>query len=218
MKLLKTKNKEIELELYESLEDLPLFNWHKMQEKNDVNWLRYNFDGRQALIQDDRMILLKKKLEDEYFLIWDDDTFKSTLEKRNEINYYIGLYENVKAILDRMWLGFDINQMENRLIYIKQLKQLRYVMPEVNTLIGDKTELERLYQQNEGVKTKINLLADDIKVENTKVTRRLNTELMGVSKTLELGYAIDAKSISVADWIDLQKQAIEINSKRIIKE
>jgi len=217
MKPDKTKIKQIELEMYESLEDLWLYNWSKMQEKNDVNWLRVDFDGRQTKIQDDRLIDLKKRLEDEYFLLWDDDKFKETLEKRNEINYYIGLYENVKAILDRMWLGFDNSQMENRLIYIRQLKELRYVMPELNTVMGDKKELERLYQQNEGVKTKIKLLSDDIEVDGQKITRRLNTQLIGISKTLELGFNIDSKTITVADFIDLQKQAIEINNKRLMQ-
>jgi len=212
------KNKEPKIQYYDSLEDLWLYNWSKMHEKNEVNWLIIGFDGRQKLIKNDELYLVKKRLEDEYFEIWNDDNFRTTLEKRNEINYYIGLYENVKAILDRMWLGFDNSQMENRLIYIRQLKQLRYIMPELNSVQGDKEALEKLYQQNEGVKTKINLLADDIKVEGTKITRRLNTELAIVSKTLELGYAIDAKSISVADWIDLQKQAQEVNSKRTTKE
>jgi hypothetical protein len=212
------KTKEPKIQFYDSLEDLPLFNWHKMHEKNEVNWLIIGFDGRQKLIKNNELFLIKRKLEDEYFVLWDDDNFKQTLEKRNEINYYIGLYENVKAILDRMWLGFHISQLESRLIYIRQLKALRYIMPEINSLQGDKEELERLYQQNEGVKTKINLLVDDIKVEGTKVTKRLNTELAIVSKILELGYAIDSKSISVADWIDLQKQAQEINFKRITKD
>lgn len=210
--------REVIQEYYDSLEDLPLFNWSKMQEKNDINWLIIGFDGRQQRIENDELILLKKKLEDEYFLIWDDDTFKTTLEKRNEINYYIGLYENVEAILNRMWLGFHVSQMENRLKYIKQLKALRYVMPEINSLEGDKEYIEKLREQNKGVKTKINILADDIKVDVSKKTRRLNTELSIVSKILELGYAINAKSISVADWIDMQKQAQQINSKRIIKE
>lgn len=212
------KQEQPEVQFYDSLEDLPLFNWHKMHEKDEINWLIIGFDGRQKIIQNDELFLVKKRLEDEYFELWDDDNFRVTLEKRNEINYYIGLYENVKAILDRMYLGFDISQMESRLIYIRQLKALRYAMPELNSVQGDKEALEKLYQQNEGVKTKINLLADDIKVENTKKTRRLNTELANISKVLELGYAIDSKNISVADWIDLQKQAKEVNSKRTTKE
>lgn len=210
--------KQIKLQLYESLEDLPLFNWSKMNEKNDVNWLRMDFDGRQSKIQDDRMILLKKRLEDEYFLLWDDDNFKETLDKRKDINYYIGLYENVNAILNRMWLGFSNDQMENRLIYIRQLKALKYVMPELNSVEGDRIELERLFQQNEGIKTKIKMLLDDIEVDGKKKTRRLNTELANISSILDLGYSINAKEISVADYIDFQKQAKIIIAKQKTKE
>lgn len=217
MRLLKLKPKEPEFQLYESLEDLPLYNWSKMQEKNDINWLRIDFDGRQKKIENKESLLkleeLKKRLEDEFFLIWDDDKFKETLQKRHEIKYYIGLYEVVDATLNRIEAGYVNQQMESRLISIRKLKQLRYIMPELNSVEGDRIEIKRLRQQNDGIKTKIQLLAGDIETEGKKVTRRLNTELAGVSKTLELGYAIDAKTITVADWIDLQKQAIEINEK-----
>ena len=220
MKLIKTKKEEpkkIELQLYESLEDLPAYNWSKMQEKNDFNWLRIDFDGRQKKVDDEsqllQLIALKKALEDECFLLWDDDNFNQTLEKRNEINYYIGLYETVDANLNRLEVGYENQQMESRLITIRQLKQLKYVMPELNSVEGDKIEIQRLRQQNEGIKTKIKLLSGDIETEGVKETRRLNTKMANVSKILELGYAIDPKTTSEADWIDLQKQAIQINEK-----
>lgn len=229
MKLLKSKKpKEIELQLYESLDDIMLHNWSKMQEKNDPNWLRIDFDGRQPKIKDIRLDELKKRLEDEYFVLWDDDKFKENLKKRNEIAYYIGLYDTVQAILYRMNTGIiagigdkEIEKalsMEARHKYIEQLKKLRYVMPLFNSVQGDLEEIKRLYQQNEGIKTKIKLLSDSIETESVKVTRRLNTELGDVANILGYGYAINAKEITVADWIDLQKQAIEINSKRKLKE
>lgn len=232
MKLLKYTKKKVpvlrELQLYVSLEDLPLHNWSKMQEKNDVNWLRIDFDGRQPKINDNRLIKLKKALEDEYFILWNDDKFTDTLKKRNEIAYYIALYDNVNAILSRMRIGIiagigdkEVEKSlshESRLIFIRQLKQLRYVMSELNSVHGDLEEINRLFAQNEGVKTKINLLLDSIEKETTKVTRRLNTELGDVAKILGYGYALNAKKITVADWIDLQKQAIEINSKQKTQE
>lgn len=222
MKLIKPEEKEPELQLYESLEDLPVYNWSKMQEKNDFNWLRIDFDGRQKKVFNkkdiEKLTELKKFLEDEFFIIWDDDNFKETLEKRNEISYYIGLYEVVDANLNRLEAGYENQQMESRLITIRQLKQLRYVMPELNSVEGDRIEIKRLRQQNEGIKTKVQLLSGDIETEGKKVTRRLNTELANVSKVLELGYAIDARATTVADWIDLQKQAIEVNEKNKRKQ
>lgn len=223
MKLVKTKEPELKpLEVYESLDDLWLYNWSKMQEQNDVNWLRIDFDGRQKRVVDAIHILelnaLKKRFEDEYFVIWDDDNFKDILKKRNEMNYYIALYDNVQSILNRMYAGFENSQMENRLIFIRQLKQLKYNMPEFNSVEGDRKELTRLYQQNEGIKIKIQLLADDLKVEQTAVTRSLNVELANISKTLELGYSINAKEITVVDWIHFQKEAKEIIDKRKLKE
>lgn len=228
MNVFKKNRDQLISKTYNSLEDMPLYNWHKMQEKNDVNWLRIDFDGRQKKIIDKRLDDLKKTLEDEYFVLWDDDKFKETLSKRNEIAYYIGLYDTVQSILFRMNTGIIAGigdkevekalSAEARHKYIMQLKQLRYIMPVLNSVEGDLQEINRLHQQNEGVKTKIKLLADSIETESIKVTRRLNTELGEVAKTLGYGYAINSKEITVADWIDLQKQAIEINSKRALKE
>lgn len=217
-KILKSKKNTIS-QFYESLEDLPLYNWSKMHEKNDLNWLRIDYDGRQKQIKENETLLgIKKRLHDEYFLIWNDDKFKETLQKRDEINYYVGLYNIVKSNLDRLWAGYDNSQMESRLVTIRQLKKLHYVMPELNSFEGDRIELERLYQQNEGVKTKIKMLSDSLEVDNQKETRRLNTQLADISKTLELGYPINAKEITVADWIDLQKQAIDLARKRKVSE
>lgn len=221
---LKPKQKLPDIQLYESLDELWLYNWSKMQEKNDVNWLRIDFDGRQPKIKDDRLDKLKKDFEDEYFILWDDDKFKEALEKRNEIAYYIALYQNVKVILQRMRLGImagigdgdveNVLTLESRLIFIKQLAKLNYKMPELNSVYGDLEELNRLDLKNEGVKTKIQMLSDDIETDGKKITRRLNVELANVSNILGYSHTFNAKEITVADWIDFQKLAIQEIEKR----
>ena len=211
------KKKEPTLLYPETLEDVTAFSWSKLIEENDVNWLRIGFNGRQPKIKDSLLDDIRKKLEDEAFKLMDDDNFNDALCKRVKINYYEDLYKVVTPILYRMTLGFQDDQLEDRLIYIKQLKQLKFNMPELNSVQGDLVAIERLFQQAEGIKTKIKLLADDIKVDGKKVTRNLNKEIVVVCEIMNIDY-IDSKVISQAYWIELQKLAYEKNERNKKKE
>lgn len=195
----------------QNLEDITAYSWHKMIEDNDVNWIRIGFDGRQPKITDPVLLEIKIKLEDEAFKIMNNDNYKIILTKRVEINRYNDLYKVVVPLLRRMQFGFQNDQLEDRLEYIKILKQLRFSMPELNSVQGDLIEIDRLLQQAEGIKTKIQLLADDIKAEGSKETRSLNNQMIVVGEILKPGYMLDPKKISQAYWIELQKRASETN-------
>lgn len=209
IKTLKIRKTNQDLKYLDSLDLVSAYAWSKMQEENDVNWLREGFDGRQKKIKDARLYEIRKKLEDEAFKIMADDHFNDILFKRMQIYQYAEKYDLVKTILQRMWMGFGDNQMQNRIDLIDKLKQLGFRMRELNHVMGDKEELERLFQQVEGIKTKIQLLVDDIKVEGSKITRSLNKDMVNVCKILEFSYH-DPKVISQAYWMEMQKMANEI--------
>ena len=198
------------LEYALTLDMVSAYAWSKLQEENDVNWLRDGFDGRQKKIKDVSLDEIRKKLEDEAFKLMDDIHFNEILNKRMLIYQYAEKYEIVKTILQRMWMGFSDNQMESRLIFIKKLAKLGFKIPELNNVMQDKADLERCFQQVEGIKTKIQLLIDDIKVEGKKVIRNLNKEMIIVCRILDCSYH-DPKVISQAYWIEMQKTANEIN-------
>ncbi len=205
-------NKKASLEYLDSLDLISAWAWSKLQEENDVNWLRDGFDGRQKKIKDIRLNEIRKKLEDEAFKLMDSDSFNDILRKRMLIYHYSEKYETVKTILQRMWIGFGDNQMESRLIFVKKLSALGFKIPELNNVMQDKEDLERCFQQVEGIKTKIQLLIDDIKVEGKKITRSLNKDMIIVCEILGFNYH-DPKSISQSYWIELQKLAYEKNER-----
>lgn len=207
----KRKKNEVILPYAQNLEDITAYAWHKMIEENDVNWIRIGFNGRQSKISDPILMEIKTKLEDEAFKIMNNDNYKIILSKRVEMNRYNDIYKVVVPILRRMQFGFQDDQLEDRLAYIKILKQLRFSMPELNSVQGDLIEIDRLLQQAEGIKTKIQLLADEIKTEGSKETRSLNNQMIVVGTILNTGYMPDPKKISQAYWLELQKTASEIN-------
>lgn len=219
IKLFKRDKKGVNeiLKYLDSLDMVSAYAWSKMQEENDVNWLREGFDGRQKKIKDIRLDDIRKNLEDKAFKIMADDHFNDILYKRMLIYDYAAKYDIVKTILQRMWMGFGDNQMENRRELIEKLKKLGYKMRELNHVVGDKEELERLFQQAEGIKTKIQLLVDDIKTEGSKATRSLNSDMINVCKILEFGYH-DPKVVSQSYWMEMQKMASEIIKRQKQKE
>ena len=104
-----------------------------------------------------------------------------------------------------MWLGFGNNQMELRLLFVKELAKHGYKMSEVNTVDGDAIELSRLNTGCEGIKTKISLiemeLNKDAKVETTSLAKQLQIATIG----LQYPYRLNPKEITVSEWIEICK-------------
>lgn len=211
LKIFRKKSNEI-LKYSTSLDMVSAYAWSKLQEENDVNWLRDGFDGRQKRIKDPRLDEIRKNLEDEAFKLMADDNFNEILSKRMQIYQFAEKYEIVKTILQRMWMGFGDNQMENRLVFVKKLALLGFKIPELNNVMQDKADLERCFQQVEGIKTKINILIDEIKTEGKKVTRSLNDDIINVCRILGFN-PMNSKKISQAYWIELQKNAYKENER-----
>ena len=81
-------------------------------------------------------------------------------------------------------------------------------MPEINTVEGDIIEIQRLFQEAGSLKTKMNMLIDEIKTDGKKVVNNLNRDFISVCKVLD-SELLDPKKTSQAFWIDMQKLAQE---------
>lgn len=191
-----------------SLDLISAYSWAKMQEEDDVNWLREGYDGRQKKIKDVELNKIREKLELDVYKLIQNDKLREYLHKRMLITDYDGRYKVVISILNRMSKGFADFQMEDRLNYIKLLKQLRFNMPEINTVEGDIIEIQRLFQEAGSLKTKMNMLIDEIKTDGKKVVNNLNRDFISVCKVLDCEL-LDPKKTSQAFWIDMQKLAQE---------
>ena len=191
-----------------SLDLISAYSWAKMQEEDDVNWLREGYDGRQKKIKDVELNKIREKLELDVYKLIQNDKLREYLHKRMLITDYDGRYKVVITILNRMSKGFADFQMEDRLNYIRLLKQLRFNMPEINTVEGDIIEIQRLFQEAGSLKTKMNMLIDEIKTDGKKVVNNLNRDFINVCTVLQKEL-LDPKQTSQAFWIDMQKLAQE---------
>jgi DNA-binding transcriptional MerR regulator len=206
MKLTKTQ-------YYESIDTLPLWNFDRYKSTKDLNFFVVGYDGRQKKLVNQKLQLLEKSILDEYFKAIDDRSFTAKMQKWVKIDYLKLKYHVVTSLIARMWKGFADDQMDLRLQFIKELASHGFKIPEINTNLGDKEELERLSQGAEGIKTQIHILEKELVKDGNNETISLHRQLQIATLGLNYPYRLNAKEITVSEWIEITK-LLEEKSKQ----
>jgi hypothetical protein len=199
------------IEYYDSIEVLPLYNWDRYTTTRDNNWLIIDFNGRQPKIDNEELTALEGKLQEEYFKAVDDRTFVKKLQKWAKIDNLRTRYNVIAMLCQRLWLGFGDMQMELRQNYIEIINKFGFNMPLINTVEGDAEEIALITQSMQNIKTQIEMLESELKVDEKKQTYSLNKQMVLVSLGLGLAYKIDAKQTTVSEWVELCKLLEEKN-------
>lgn len=186
------------INIYESLDDLPLYNWDKYMSTEDNTWFVID---KQVKVENAILEELAIKLKDDYFAKAGGDMFAKKLQKYAKRDYLMLKYETIKSIIELMTNEATIDNMEIRAFCIQQLKKFRFNIPEINTQDGDIEEINNVISQTDGIITQINILTDELKGDGAK--GNLIKELILVSKGLELGYRIDPKVTTVSEWLEM---------------
>ena len=198
---------------YDSIETLPLYNFDKYRSTKDLNWFMIGYDGRQKKIINAELSNIEKTILDQYFKAIDDNSFINRLKKWGEIETLKTKYFVVKSLVNRLWLGFGDDDMETRLLMIKELKRHGFTIPEINTLEGDKEYLLLINSGVEGIKTQIHLIKKELVVEGRKETSSLIKQIQIVTIGLGYPHPLNARTLTVAEWIELTK-ILEEKSKQ----
>jgi hypothetical protein len=199
--------------LYTSIENLPLYNFDKYRNTQDLNWFIEGFDGRQKKIEDSKLKEVEKAILDEYFKAIDDRSFTNKLQKSAKIEGLKTKYFIVKSLINRIWIGFGSDQSETRYHMIKELERHGFKMPVINTLSGDKEECLVLNTACEGLKTKIGILQNELnkerKIESISLMKQIQIATIG----LQYPQRINPKQTTVEEWIEICK-LLEEKSKQ----
>tara|TARA_R110000782_G_scaffold54043_1_gene114474 strand:- start:41 stop:664 length:624 start_codon:yes stop_codon:yes gene_type:complete len=195
--------KPIKIEYFDSIDNLPLYNFDRYRNTKDLNWFIVGFDGRQKKEATDELKAIESIILDEYFKALDDKAFSNRLQKWAKIDALKTQYAIVKSLLNRMYLGFADFQMGTRLMFIKELSKHGFKMPEINSKDGDSLEIERLNTACEGIRTKIALIEIELnknaKVESISLIRQLQIATL----SLQYPYRLNPKEITVVEWIEI---------------
>jgi hypothetical protein len=203
----------MKIDYYDSIETLPLYNFDKYRTTRELDWFIIGYDGRQKKSKIDKLKEIESIILDEYFKAVNDTSFSNRMKKLAEIHALHLKYNVVKSLVARMWLGFSDNDMETRLLFIKELARHGFKMQEINTKEGDDEELIRLNAGVEGIKTKVHLLEKELtkddKVESSSLAKQLQIATIG----LQYPYRLNPKEITVSEWIEITK-LLEEKSKQ----
>jgi hypothetical protein len=198
---------------YNTIDVLPLYNFDKYRTTRDLDWFILGYDGRQKKSKSDKLKEIEELILDEYFKAINDTSFSNRMKKLAEIHTLQLKYNIVKSLVNRVWLGFADNDMETRLLFIKELARHGFKMQEINTKEGDSEELIRLNVGVEGIKTKIHLLEKELtkedKIESSSLAKQLQIATIG----LQYPYRLNPKEITVSEWIEITK-LLEEKSKQ----
>jgi len=203
----------MKIDYYDTIDTLPLYNFDKYRTTRDLDWFILGYDGRQKKSKSDKLKEIEELILDEYFKAINDTSFSNRMKKLAEIHTLQLKYNIVKSLVNRMWLGFADNDMETRLLFVKELARHGFKMQEINTKEGDAEELMRLNVGVEGIKTKIHLLEKELtkedKIESSSLAKQLQIATIG----LQYPYRLNPKEITVSEWIEITK-LLEEKSKQ----
>lgn len=199
---------------YSTIDHLTLYRWDRYTNTKDNNWFLVDYDGRQPKIICPELVKVEESLQDQYFNAVDDRSFSLKIQKWAKIGCLKQKYEVVDALLHRMWMGFgdDFEQMETRLLIIKQLRLWGFKFPELNSVEADKELIINFRKSLEGISTQIALLANELKEDGYKQTKNLYSQIV-IAKSALQGYEMNPRIMVVSEWIEICKQVQEIAKK-----
>ena len=202
--------KAVHIELH-TFEDLSLYKWDKFLITNDANWFRLDFDGRQTKINTDKLHKCKEEIIEEYTKFVNDQSFSNKLKVWSKIDWLKTKYYYTKSLLNVIWNGFGNDQMHIRLQVVNALKEWGLKIPEITTSEEEKEMILQYMQVTEGIKTQIEILKKEVHDEAKQESRNLYDDMLSVSRALQLGYRINAKEITLPEWITMCKRVKEIS-------
>ena len=214
----KKSNKFIDIDwYYDSLEEMPLYNWNKYQELDDNTWFWKDFNGRQKKLNIEELDLLEEKLNDEYFNLVADDKYKDLLDKRLKVAKLITKHTKLVSICNMFKIGFSNKEMQSRYDYILILEKLGFTIPKINTFEGDIEEINKILNACEQLKTQIHILSKDLQQTSSSHKNSVEKQLIYLCLGLEMKL-INSKDITVVEFIELNKvlkEKIEAQKKAL---
>lgn len=211
----KKKNHTLHIDdAFESISELWLYNFDMYRKTSDANWLIKGYTGKETKIQIHLLKPIETVINNEYYEATRDRTFELMIGRFAKIDALIAKYSRSMVLIDRISKGFGDSDegLTTRYLFITQLNLEGFKMPVVAGLIEDFENLQVCREQLQGIKTRIELLQDENKRVEGKVSMTLGKQMLIVSMGLQLGYKLDSKKITVMEWVEMN-QLLEERSK-----
>lgn len=193
-----------QITIYRTCEEMPLWNYQKYLQTNELKYFTKELKEVKEL-QDVVVIFF-----DEYIELSNSTQARERLRIMNEIMRLSNKYDTVSLAIKAIYsydtrLGIEILES-----HIDVLTKYRYKIDKNKPLFE---QIEMISTRLNAIKTKIELLKPELESENNKEAESIESQIITASRILSLPYKINQKKTSVLEWIEIQKQCIEITEK-----
>ena len=188
---------------YDTCEKMPLYNFKKFIETNDLKWFSKSF-------KDDSKL---QNAADLFFSDYIELTNNRKVENRYITMFEIMRLENkykcVSLLLKSLWHYDKLQGLDNFNKMIDILEQWNYRIDRNKDVFE---QIEKIANRIQGIKTKIELLRAKLDEGQKEKAEKPNfeKELINITRILELRYSLKIKELNVAEFIGYQKQAQEV--------
>tara|TARA_R110000822_G_scaffold2062_1_gene9738 strand:- start:243 stop:878 length:636 start_codon:yes stop_codon:yes gene_type:complete len=200
------------LNYYRNCDELPIFNFYKVLEEKDFNYLYPKFDGYNAVEKHSDIEETWKEIYEEYLDLSGDKTTLEYYELIGDIMYLTTRYKVVSALLTI--LATSTMEKEVTLLYVAELKNWDYV---INTKNPFEKEMEKMVIQLRQSENRIRI--KESKLEELKKENSSNENFTLVKQQVKLEQAlsrneINIKTVSVSKWIEMMNEVKEIKEQQ----
>jgi hypothetical protein len=191
------------MKIYQSIDELPIYNFDRFLATQDNNWFLKNYDGRAKKVDIGNPEI---EIMEQYYTALDDRNFQVKLQKWAKIDNLVTKYKIVSEIILVMYSGFDNSEVgqECRYKLIQELAKWRFKMPLINSVVGDIENLNRISTELQGIKNQIAILQSELKEDGKKENISLYKQLAIIQMGLEIS-PINPRKVVVAQWIEYVK-------------
>jgi len=197
--------KKNKITFYDKCENMPLWNFQKYLNTNDLRYFTKEFKEHKDLHE------VMTTFFSEYLELTKNQSVINRFETMHKIMRLQLKYNTVSIILKALYnypKNSDFKGFEN---LISQLEKWNY------RIVKDKdpfVQFEKISLRLQGILTQIELLEDSLKDENEKEYKSIESQLLSVGRVLELRYSLNSKDITVSEWVELCNQAENVIKER----
>lgn len=201
----KTLNK---VTFYDDCEKMPLYNFYKYIETQDLRWFTSEF------VESDELPLVIEKFYNDYIALSKNQSIQNRFSTMFEIMRLENKYRSVYSICTAI-CNYDV-RLGNELLYqlTDLLEKWHYKISKEKELFS---QIDAILNRIKGIKTRIEVLTDKLKTEDKHEVQSVRSQLLDLERALDLKYRLDPKEISVKEYIELQnkaqKEVLERNKK-----
>lgn len=183
---------------YRKCDEMPLWNFQKYLETNDLKYFTKNLKEVKGLdvVMNDFFV--------EYLELTKNNSVFRKFSNIYKLLKLEGKYKCVTLLTTTLY-NYDIKMGVET--FNNLLLELDKWGHKIDTKLNIFDQLENISQRNRVLETQIQALQIELKKDDQQESQTIESQLISVSRILELKYKLDSKEITVMEWIEFQKQA-----------